>query len=200
MLSSSRLWLALALPALLALGACEQGQPPRQPGPLEGSALTGAFSLIDTTGQPVSSADFAGRWQMVYFGYAYCPDVCPFDVQRMVRGHQLFSAEHPELADDVQPIFITVDPARDTPEVLAQFTASFGDNLIGLTGTSEAIEAAAAAFFVAYSKGEPGPGGGYLVDHSRAGYLLDRQGRPIALLPVESSPEAVAAELAKWVH
>ncbi len=137
---------------------------------------------------------------MIYFGYAYCPDVCPFDVQRMVQGYNLFVEDNPDLADDVQPIFITVDPERDTPAVVGEFTANFSDDLIGLTGSPDAIEAAAANYFASYSRMETNAEGGYLMDHSRSGYLVDREGRPMALLPVEASGAAVAAELEKWVR
>ena len=185
--------------ACLALAACA-AEPPPAPGPLEGSALTGEYALVDSAGQPVSEESFAGQWQMVYFGYAYCPDVCPFDVQRMVQGYNAFAADNPALADKVQPVFITVDPERDTPAVVGEFTANFSDRLVGLTGTPEQIEAAAAAFFVSYSKGEASEAGGYLMDHSRGAYLLDPEGDPIALLPVDESGAAVAAELEKWVR
>jgi len=199
-MSTSRLFATFASPALLALAACGPSDAPPAQGPLEGSALTGKYSLIDGSGTPVSEQSFAGKWQMVYFGYAYCPDVCPFDVQRMVQGYDLFAQAHPDLANDVQPIFITVDPERDTPKVVAEFTSNFSDKLIGLTGTTEQVEQAAAAFFVSYSQGEKNEAGGYLMDHSRGAYLLDRGGNPIALLPVESTAQDVAAELAKWVR
>ena len=190
-----------SLAIALLLSACSQEQaPPAADPPLAGSAVVGGFDLVGSDGAPVRDSDFAGRYQMVYFGYAYCPDVCPFDVQRMVGGYEQFAADNPRLADDVQPIFITVDPERDTPEVVGGFAANFSDDLIGLTGSPEAIEAAAANYFASYAKGEANEEGGYLMDHSRSGYLVDREGHPIALLPVEQSADAVAAELAKWVR
>ncbi|MGB3166808.1 MAG: SCO family protein, partial [Alteraurantiacibacter sp.] len=112
-----------SLLACTLLAACNDPAPVED-APLYGSAITGGYDLADAQGKLVSDADFAGRYQMVYFGYAYCPDVCPFDVQKMIGGYNAFAAEHPNLADDVQPIFITVDPERDTPEVIAQFTAN----------------------------------------------------------------------------
>lgn len=191
-------------PVLLALflAACDGGasQPPVTDAPLYGSALTGEYDLVDPTGAQVASADFAGKYQLIYFGYAYCPDVCPFDMNRMVRGYNAFAEEHPELAQDVQPIFITIDPERDTPEKVGEYAAAFSDEVIGLTGTPEQIEAAAASFFASYQKMEPNEEGGYLMDHSRTGYLVDRDGEPMALIPVEQSAEAVAAELEKWVR
>lgn len=186
----------------LGLAACDDtaGQPPITEAPLYGSALTGEYDLVDANGEQVTSADFAGQYQLVYFGYAYCPDVCPFDMTRMMAGYGQFAEAKPELAEDVQPIFITVDPERDTPEKVGEWTSAFSDRLIGLTGTPEQIEAAAAAFFVYYAKMDPEAEADYLMDHSNAGYLVDREGRPLALIPVDQSAEAVAAELHKWVR
>ncbi len=173
---------------------------PKQPPPLEGAAIGGPFELVDKDGRTVRWADFEGKWRMVYFGYAFCPDVCPFDVSRMMRGFDQWAEANPDLADDVQPIFITIDPARDTPAKVGEYTANFSPRLLGLTGTPEQVRAAADAFAAYYEKGEVRPDGTYLMDHSRAGYLLDRAGNPIALLPVEASAEGVAAELSKWVR
>ena len=195
----------LVLPAILlalALPACDSSadQPPVTDAPLYNSALTGEFDLVDADGAQVTSADFAGKYQLVYFGYAYCPDVCPFDVTRMMRGYDRFAADYPELAADVQPIFITIDPARDTPEKVGEYTRAFSEDLIGLTGSPEQIEAAASSFFAHYQKLDEGVEADYLMDHSRTGYLVDRAGEPMALIPVEESAEAVAAELEKWVR
>jgi len=96
-------------------------------------------------------------------------------------------------------IVSTIDPARDTPRVVGEFVHAFSNDLLGLTGTAEQVDRAAKAFAVYYKKGEAGPGGGYMMDHSRAAFLMGRKGEPIATLPVEQSGEAVAAELAKWV-
>lgn len=189
---------ALALSLSVALTAC--GGAPRGPAPLEGAAIGGPFELQDKAGKTVRWSDFDGKYRIVYFGYAYCPDVCPLDVQKMMQGYTLFAKDHPDLAGQVQPIFITVDPARDTPAVVGEFTSAFSDKLLGLTGSEAQVAAAAKAFAVYVSKGEPNAEGGYLVDHSRAAYLMGRKGEPITTLPVEQSGAAVAAELAKWVN
>jgi protein SCO1/2 len=188
--------LIASLLALLVV-ACRAESPPGEP-PLAGAAIGGPFELVDSAGETVRWSDFEGQYRMVYFGYAYCPDVCPLDVQRMVRGYERFKQDEPALAAQVQPIFITIDPQRDTPEVVGEFTRAFSDDLIGLTGTPEQVDRAAKAFSVYYARGQ-GTEDNYLMDHSRAAYLMSRQGQPIALLPVEESPEAVAAELDKWV-
>ncbi len=168
--------------------------------PLYGSALTGEFDLIDENGEQVRNTDFAGEYQLIYFGYTYCPDVCPFDMTRMMAGYRNFAEANPELADDVQPIFITVDPARDTPAKVGEYADAFSEKLIGLSGTPEQIEAAASSFFVYYSKLDENAETDYMMDHSNAGYLVDREGKPLALIPVEESADAVATELEKWVR
>lgn len=185
--------LAAALP--LALAACEQREPP----PLAGAAIGGPFTLEDKAGKPVHWSDFAGKWRIVYFGYTYCPDACPTDVGVMMRGFAEFAKAHPDLAAEVQPIFITIDPERDTPARVGEFAAAFSPRLLGLTGTPQQVDQAAKAFAAYYARGKTQPGGGYLMDHSRVAYLMDRDGKPIAMLPVDKTDKAVAAELAKWV-
>jgi protein SCO1/2 len=190
-----------ALSFALSVAACGSGgsnQAKENP-PLAGASIKGDFALLDKTGKTVRWNDFDGRYRIVYFGYAYCPDVCPLDVQTLVKGLALFAKTKPELAGDIQPIFITIDPERDTPQVVGEFTSAFSSRLIGLTGTPEQIKQAAKGFAAYYAKGETDPGGGYLMDHSRAAYLMGRKGEPIALLPVDKDPQAVAAELEKWV-
>jgi len=184
--------------SIALLAGCGSGAPAGEP-PLAGATIGGPFELVDSRGKTVRWSDFDGKYRMIYFGYAYCPDVCPLDVQRMMQGYNRFKEAQPELAAQVQPLFVTIDPVRDTPAVVGEFTSAFSDDLIGLTGTPEQIDKAARAFAVYYSKGEDGGGGGYLMDHSRAAYLMGRKGQPIALLPVEQDGEQVAAELEKWV-
>jgi protein SCO1/2 len=191
----------LLLTAPLALAGCEQRETP----PLAGAAIGGAFTLADKTGKAVRWADFTGKWRIVYFGYTYCPDACPTDVGVMMRGFDRFAKEHPDLAAEVQPIFITIDPARDTPARVGEFAAAFSspgakNGLLGLTGTPAQVDQAAKVFAAYYARGKDQPGGGYLMDHSRVAYLMDRDGKPIAMLPVDKDDRAVAAELAKWVR
>ena len=191
-----RFRLLIAPLALLAAG-CSADPPAPRP-PLEGAAIGGEFALVDKAGKAVRYSDFAGAYRVVYFGYTFCPDVCPLDVQRLMQGYALFTKAEPDLAKQVQPIFVTIDPARDTPAVVGEFAAAFSPRLLGLTGSEEQVAAAAKAFKVYRAKGEETPGGGYLMDHSNIAYLMDRNGQPLALLPVDKGPQAVAAELAKW--
>ncbi|APE27909.1 SCO family protein [Aurantiacibacter gangjinensis] len=200
---SARLAVVSTVAAALALAGCDASasRAPIEDAPFYNSALTGEYELINSDGEPVRNTDFAGRYQLIYFGYAYCPNVCPFDMQRMMRGYDQFVEANPDLADAVQPIFITVDPERDTPERVGQFAAAFSEDVIGLTGTPEQIETAAANFFFSYQRIEAlNEGGEYDINHPSIGYLVDREGEPMAPIPVEQSAEAVAAELEKWVR
>lgn len=192
----------VALPLLLALAACSAApaQPPLEQAPLAGADVGGDFALTGSDGQTVRWGDFAGKWRIVYFGFTYCPDICPTDMSRMAQGLKLYAQDAPDLAAQVVPIFISIDPERDTPDKVGQFVAAFSDRAVGLTGTPEAIKAAADSFGVFYSKGETTGDGAYLMNHSNVVYLFDPQGNPIAMLPTDQGPEAVAAELAKWVR
>lgn len=199
---------AVALAVASAVASCSprqsstaaNAQPPLSEGQLYGSTIGGAFELTGTDGETVRWTDFDGKWRMVYFGYAYCPDVCPPDMTRMIKGYNAFAAENPGLAGDVVPIFISIDPERDTPEVVGQFANAFSDKLVGLTGTQEQVDKAADAFVVYRKKGAVNEEGGYLMGHSNLAYLMGRDGEPVALLSVDKSGEAVAQELATWVR
>lgn len=196
-----RLPLIAAILAPLALAACGSGgsgTAPAERPPLEGAKIGGPFSLVDKNGKTVTWNDFKGKWRIVYFGYTFCPDACPLDVQELMKGFAEFEKGSPERAAKVQPIFITVDPERDTPEVVGQWTAAFSPRLMGLTGTPAQVSAAAKAFAAYYSKGEE-TSGGYLMDHSRTAFLMDPDGKPIAILAVDKGGPAVAADLEKWV-
>ena len=117
-----RLWLVLAMALLLAagLGWMRFSTPPAPPGNLAGASLGGPFTLTNQDGQTVRDTDFAGRWRLIYFGYGFCPDVCPTDLALVGRGLQEFEAQEAGRAANVAPIFITIDPERDTPAVARQ--------------------------------------------------------------------------------
>jgi protein SCO1/2 len=182
--------LFLLLAVLMPLAGCrgEAAEPP-----LAGSTVGGPFSLID------QDSDFNGRYRLVYFGFANCPDVCPVDLAAAGAGLRKFEEQDADRAARIQPIFITVDPARDTPELLKSYVANFHPRLIGLTGTEAEIEAVKREYAVAGIKGEVRPDGGYDVNHNRTLLLFGPQGEPIAIVPHET-PEAVAAELDRWVR
>jgi protein SCO1/2 len=191
--------LVLALLGLLTVSSC-RGDPPRPP--LAGASLGGPFDLIDHQGRRVTDREFAGRYRLIYFGFASCPDVCPTDLASIGAGLRQLERSDPRTAELVQPIFITVDPARDTPERLRQYVANFHPRLIGLTGSEAEIARVARAYGIAFQRGEPSrPGGAdYLVDHSRLIILYDREGRPLAILPPDRGAEGIASEVRRWVR
>jgi protein SCO1/2 len=176
--------------------SASSGQPP-----LAGAAIGGPFTLTDSNGKAVHWSDFDGKYRIVYFGYTYCPDVCPTDMQHLMQGYALYKKKHPDLAAQIVPMFISVDPARDTPKVVGQFTHAFSNDLLGLTGTPDEIAKTAKEFAVYYQKGKVNSDGGYLVNHSTQAYLMGRKGQPIALVPVDANDQgkSVDATLEKWV-
>lgn len=191
---------SVAIALSLALSACGGTATPAADAPLAGAAIGGDFALRNSKGEPVRWGDFAGKYRVVYFGYTFCPDVCPTDMQRVAQGLKALKASDPDKAGKIVPIFITIDPERDTEAVVGEFAAAFSPDIVGLTGTPEQIAATAKTFKVFYQKGEAQPGGGYLVDHSNVVYLFSPDGAPIATLPTDQGAKAVAAELARWVN
>lgn len=190
---------ALLASAALALSGCGAAEPRDAP-PLADARIGGPFALTGEDGRTVTDRDLAGKWRVMYFGYTFCPDVCPTDAQNIAAGLKRFEAEDAARAAKITPVFVTIDPARDTPDVLRRFTDTFHPRMLGLTGSAEAIGQVAKAYAVYYAKGEASSGGGYLMDHSRQSYLMDPQGRPVALIPQEQGADAVAAELGHWVR
>lgn len=187
----------LALSCLAILAACNR---PSEPAPLEGATIGGDFVLTGEDGSRVDSKSFAGKYRLVYFGYTYCPDVCPVDMQNLMKGLKLFAQSDAARAKKVQPIFITLDPARDTPAVLKEWTAAFHPRLIGLTGTDKEIDEVARKYAIIYSRQKPNEQGAYLVDHARMATLFGPKGEPIALVPQDKDGQTVAAELDRWVR
>jgi protein SCO1/2 len=126
----------MALLLAAGLGWMRFSTPPAPPGNLAGASLGGPFTLTNQDGQTVRDTDFAGRWRLIYFGYGFCPDVCPTDLALVGRGLQAFEAQEAGRAANVAPIFITIDPERDTPAVLKPFVAAFHPRLVGRHGLS----------------------------------------------------------------
>lgn len=188
--------LALAAP----LAACHSGAG-NGPPPLEGAALGGPFALTDQNGRAVTDQSYAGRYRAIYFGYSYCPDVCPTTLQTLMQAYHSFAGEAPDRAARLVPIFITIDPDRDTPAVLRQYVSAFGPELQGLTGSPQEIAKVAREYAVSYSK-QPAPKGasGYLMSHSSVAILYGPDGKPITTLPTEQGAAAVAETLRQWVR
>ncbi|MGB7406416.1 MAG: SCO family protein [Pacificimonas sp.] len=193
--------LALSAAIAIGLGACNSepaSQFPAEP-PLAGASIGGPFSLVNSKGETVTNDSLKGDWRLVYFGYTFCPDVCPVDVERMARAYANVKTGQPELAEDLTPVFITVDPARDTEEVVGEFAAAFSPDMIGLTGSDEAVAEAVNAYRVYATLGEPRDDGFYLVDHSAYIYLMDPDGQPVNSYDRATPPEAIAADIEHWM-
>lgn len=162
-----------------------------------GEALVGgAFTLTDQNGQRRTDADFRGRLMLVNFGFTNCPDICPLGLSMMTETLDRLGPQ----AESVQPIFITVDPARDTPAVIKDYVAHFSDRMVGLTGTPEEIAAAAKAYRVYYKvHGDPATNPNYAVDHSGFIYLMGRDGKFLAHFMHDTSPERAAETIRKFL-
>lgn len=194
----NRIAAALAFLAL-PLGACGGATAPEQP-PLAGARIGGPFTLTDQDGRTVRDTDFSGRYRIVYFGYTYCPDVCPTDMAKIGQAMRLLDKQAPRTSAKVVPIFITVDPERDTPTAIKQFVANFHPRVVGLTGRPQAIAQVAKSYAV-YAKKQPaGPAGGYLVDHLAVAFLMGPNGEPIVSLPLEKGGPAIAEQVQHWVR
>ena len=188
----------LALICAAALTGCG-GATAEQP-PLAGARIGGPFALTDQNNRTVRDTDFTGRYRIVYFGYTYCPDIRPTDMQKIGQAMRILDKEAQHISAKVVPIFISVDPKRDSPATVKQFVGNFHPRTVGLTGKPDQIAQVAKRYAVYYKKQPPAPGGGYMVDHFAAAYLMGTNGEPLALLPLEKGGAAIAQEVRHWVR
>lgn len=151
----------------------------------------GPFTLLNHNGQIVTDANYHGKYLLVYFGYTYCPDVCPTGLQSIAHTMDQLKGD----AKKVQPLYITIDPARDTPAKLKEYIASFHPNIVGLTGTATQIASVAKAYQVYYAKGEKVDDQDYLMDHSSLVYLMGPDGKFIATFPDNVDPATLTRAL-----
>jgi len=159
---------------------------------MEKVVLGGPFALTDQNGERRSDADFRGKYMLVFFGYTFCPDVCPTTLAVMAAALDKMGAG----AERIVPVFISIDPSRDTPEVLKAYLSAFGPRFVGLTGSEEDITATAKGYRV-YVQAHKDAGQNYTVDHSGVVYLMDRSGAFLANYSLDASPDELAAELTK---
>ena len=153
-----------------------------------GAPVGGPFDLTDQTSHRRTDADFRGKLVVLYFGYTYCPDVCPTELQSISLALDKLGAA----AETVQPVFITVDPERDTPARLAEFVASFHPRLIGLTGSLAEVRKTAVAYRTFFAKNSATAPGEYSVDHTGFIYLVGKDGHYLGFLPPGASPDEIA--------
>jgi protein SCO1/2 len=159
------------------------------------SSIGGPFALVDQNGAPRSDRDFHGRFTLLYFGYSYCPDVCPTTLSMMADALDKLGAR----ASRIVPVFVTIDPARDTPKMLKSYLSAFGPRFVGLTGSQAAIAAVEHEYRV-YAAKHPLAGGGYAMDHSGEIYLLGPNGKLLAFYDTGIDSKTLAADLAKRVQ
>jgi protein SCO1/2 len=173
---------ALCLIAALVLGGCQKQEP---------ATVGGPFQLTDQNGRTVTEKALKGKWTAVFFGYTFCPDVCPMTLQTLGEAQDRLGPK----ARDFQVVFITVDPARDTPAALKSYlsSAAFPKGTIGLTGTPQQIAAVAKAYRTYYARKGDGPD--YLMDHLSAVYLMDPKGRFERVLANGLGPDEIARQI-----
>lgn len=150
------------------------------------------FALIDENGQAVDESDYLGKPALVFFGYTHCPDICPTTLARLASVMRKLDKP---MRDDLQVLFISVDPGRDSPSVLKEYTAAFGPGFTGLTGSKAQIEAVTNRYRVNYSYGDKDPSGSYTVTHSSAVLAFDREGEPGFLTRDTDADTALIADI-----
>lgn len=156
----------------------------------------GPFTLTDETGAALSSEDLKGRHMLVFFGYTYCPDVCPTTLTVITQALDMLD---PQVAEQVEPVFITIDPARDTAMALGDYSEHFHDKIHYLTGTPEQISDVAKAYRVFFQKVESAEFSDYLMDHSTITYLMGPGGRYVSHFGFDATPEEIAKDLTKRI-
>jgi protein SCO1/2 len=174
------------------LGLTHRDTPRGAAGTLLANAIGGPFRLVDQNGKTVTDADLKGKWSLIYFGYTHCPDACPTALNDM----SIALDELGPRRSAVRPVFITVDPERDTPEVLKSYVTAFDAPIMALTGSPEEIAQAAKGYRVYFAK-HPEAGGDYSMDHSSVIYVMDPEGRFTASFTHQNTPEEIAERLKK---
>jgi protein SCO1/2 len=163
---------------------------------LQSPDLPADFTLINEQGEEVHLRDLRGKWTLLYFGYTFCPDVCPTTLADLRAMNVALGNK----ADNAQVVFVSLDPERDTPERMAAYTDAFDPSFIGLTGSPAAIDAAATQFGVFYEKHEAEGASGYLIDHTSTVSLLDPKGYVRMVFPYGVPGEDIAADLAYFMR
>jgi len=156
------------------------------------AAVGGPFRLVDHTGAEVTDETWAGKHRLMFFGFTYCPDICPTELHAIARVMDELGSD----ADRVQPLFVTIDPERDTPEAMAEYVAAFHPRIVGLTGTPQQVAEVARAYRVFYAKVRTGDGpDDYTMDHSTAAYLMGPDNGFITVFGHGTPPERIAEEI-----
>lgn len=191
---SGRRWLsALALCSLVLLASCEQEQKEFYATDVTGAAFGQEFELIDHHRQVRHLRDFRGKVTVMFFGFTHCPDACPTTLAELAGVVRKLG----DAAQRVQVLFVTVDPERDTPDILAAYVTAFNSDFIGLTGSPEQIAAVAREFKIVYQKVEGSSPGIYSVDHSAGTFVFDTQGRLRLYVRYGQDSDAIASDITR---
>jgi protein SCO1 len=196
-MNTRRRLLALVL-ATFALGACSDKPPEAGGGSFSGIDITGAdyatgFSLTDHNGQPRTLADFKGKAVVIFFGYTQCPDVCPTSMSELAQAKQLLGKD----GDKLQGLFVSIDPERDTPEVMKAYMASFDPGFLALYAQPDKLPEVAKSFRIYYKKVDGKTPTSYTMDHSAGSYVYDAQGRVRLYHRYGSGAQALADDVKK---
>lgn len=199
MRAARRALAVLACATMFWAGAALAQAPDRAPPPLE-QIFGGPLDLVDHDGRPRSDRDFSGKYLLIYFGYTHCPDICPLNLEYMAEAMGRLGAA----AARVQPLFISIDPKRDTPALLKDYVGAFDKRFIALTGGEAQVTAAARAYRVHRRKvADPSPRaepGDYLVDHASITYLVGPDGKFVTLFPHNTDGKRMAEVIAKYLE
>ena len=181
--------------AVALLGGCSDGAPRFKASDITGMPIGGEFALPDQSGQVRRLSEFKGKVVVAFFGYTQCPDVCPTTLSEVATAMKELGAA----ARDVQVLFLTVDPERDTPQLLSEYVQAFDRSFLALRGSQAELEAVARQFKVFFQK-NPTPGGGYTMDHTAASFVFDRQGRIRLLVAYGAGAAVFAHDLAQLLR
>jgi protein SCO1/2 len=182
---------SIVLFALVLAGGCSRDGPKFQSSDITGASFGRDFALTDHTGKPRTLADYRGKAVAIFFGYTQCPDACPTTLSALAEAMKKLGPD----ADRVQVLFVTVDPERDTPALLAEYAPAFDPRFAGLYGDAAATERVAREFKVIYQKQPGATPGTYTVDHSTGTYIFDPQGRLRLYVSYGQSPDVFAHDL-----
>lgn len=187
---------AIVAGGMFAVGLVERSDnpPTTAQNTVSGAALGGPFTLVGADGKAVTDQDFRGKWMLIYFGYTFCPDVCPTTLNSIAQALVQLRSH----ADALVPIFITVDPARDTPKVIGDYVKAFDPRILGLTGSNAQIASVAQEYHIYYAK-QADSGKDYLIDHSSFLYLINPQGKFVKVMPGSLSAGEMADTLRPFI-
>ncbi|SFR58603.1 protein SCO1/2 [Marinobacter gudaonensis] len=186
------LWLTAAMAALVTLAGCSDSARSWNAKDISGLMPDLEFQLVNSEGEPVTAADSAGEIRLLFFGFTSCPDVCPTTLQKVTQATE--GLPDP-VRKDVQTLFVSVDPQRDTPERLQEYVNFFGDRIQGLTGTEPQLRELAKRYRTTFGYDEPDAEGNYMVSHSSAVYVFDRDGTARLLIRPDASAHEIREDL-----